>query len=198
MNIQRCTQISHTYSMPFLLLVDMQAEYVSEGRAHYLSTAEACLGNIAALLETTRERRLPIAHFRQLRKGHFFNKASRFSHWITGFVPRANEYVYEHSMPSCFSCAPFCELMNNIQDHEIIIAGLSGDHSCLATITEAYHRGYRATFVRDCSTSRQFGGLSETQTHAVIADLASCYGEVLTLRECVNRLSKWHVARSGM
>jgi nicotinamidase-related amidase len=197
MNVIRISNVVKKCVLPILIFVDLQVEYTSEGRAHYMATAEPAIRNCHTLLQKARELRLPIGHFRQYQTGHFFNSASPFSHWVEGLSPRANEYVYERSLPSCFSSASFCELMNNIEQPEIIMAGLGGERACLSTAIECFHRGFQVTFVYDCSASAALDEMSEADSHDVVADIISIYGEVVALDEMLPRMERYNLLRVG-
>lgn len=168
-------------SWPLLILLDCQVEYVSEGRAYYIQDAGTALANCATLLETARLARMPIAHFRTSIAGHFFNDNTQFAQWVEPLKPRGNEYVFKRSLPSCFSSPAFSDLMASIERPEFIVAGLTGSNACLSTMVDFFHRGYKATFVHDCSASPRVGEISEQDMHRKAECLISLYGAVSSL-----------------
>lgn len=175
-------------SCPLLIMLDCQQEYIADGRAYYLQTAGKALANCASLLEAGRLARLPIAHFRTTLPGHFFNDVTQFAQWVEPLKPRGSEYVYKRSLPSCFSSAEFSDLLAGIDHPELIIAGLTGAQSCLSSMIDCFHRGYKATFVHDCSASAKVGALSEQTMHEQATCLMSLYGKVNSLSEVRARL----------
>lgn len=168
-------------AVPLVALIDLQQEYLAEGRAHYIADTSECLKNCAKLLEMARQRRMPIAHFRRTSRDHFFNRETRFSHWIDDFKPRANEHVFEREQPSCFSQRGFWQLINAIDDPTVIFAGFSGERACLSTAVDAFHQGTRAIFLQDCSATQAIGELDEARSHSIVFDIIRHYAEVTTL-----------------
>jgi nicotinamidase-related amidase len=175
-------------SWPLLMLLDCQSEYLADGRAYHLPSAESALKNCASLLTTARLMRLPVAHFRITLPGYFFNEITQFSQWVEPLRPHGNEYVYKRSLPSCFSSSAFSDLTASIDNPQFIIAGLTGAQSCLSTMIDCFHRGYSATFVHDCSASASIGDLSEQAVHDQVTCLMSLYGRVSSLSEITAQL----------
>jgi nicotinamidase-related amidase len=197
MNVIQVPRLPRRQATPIIALIDLQREFVSDGRAQYLEHAEGAVSNCAHLLHRARELRLPIGHFRQIQNGHFFNRASEFSHWIDIVKPRPNEYIYERSQPSCFSNQPFVDLMRNIEWPEVILVGLGAERSCLSTAIDGFHRGCQITYIDDCSASAAVINDSEFETHSAVRDLISIYGEVTTIGHILRRLECHSFARSG-
>jgi len=197
MNILHMPQTIREQVIPFVAFFDLQKEYVAEGRDRYIAGAEDAVANSILLLRRSRELRLPVGHFRLTQKGQFFNKASKFSHWIEAVKPRPNEYVYDHSSPSCFSNAAFCELMENVTTPEIIFAGLSGERTCLSSAIDGFHRGIQMTFVGDCSASTTIGSWTEKTAHDAVQSLISCYGRVKTLDQVLLRYEQLELQKTG-
>lgn len=189
MNVIRLAGHTRKRTNPIVALIDLQNEFLSEGRAHYLKSAVSTIENCSMLLETARQLKLPIAHFRLLQTGYFFNRASPFSNWVDQVRPRANEYVFDRALPSCFSNPAFDELMREVEYPEVIIAGLGGERGCLSTAVDCFHRGYSATFVTDCSASLPVRNGSESGAHASVVDLISVYADVIPLKHFLDRLT---------
>lgn len=184
-------------SVPLILMIDLQQEYTSEGRAHHIQSGFTAAQNCVRLLEGARQARLPIAHFRQIADGHFFNRQNRFFSWIDGLTPRPSEYVYERTYPSCFSNAEFCALMETIAEPDLIVAGLSGEYSCLSTIIDGYQRGYKMTFVSDCSASCALDSRSEKDCHDFVTSVVSVYAATETLEHMASWFAKAALLRRG-
>ncbi len=172
---------------PLFVMIDLQLEYLTEGRPHYLSGAHETFKNCARLLDKLRELRLPIAHFRQIHVGYNFNRASRFSQWAEPLRPRPSEYMYERRLPSCFNSADFACLMREIEYPEIVICGVTGERACLSTAIDAFNRDCRVTFVADCSASHALADRDEKSTHQVVIDLISVYGDIVSLAEIMRK-----------
>lgn len=190
MNVVQISQFREMDTAPVIALVDLQMEFISEGRAYAIADVEACLDRCATLLEQARSAGLAIAHFRQLRRSTYFNGASPFSDWIDGFKPRGNEMVFERAMPSCYSNPAFCTYMDGIRNPSIVLVGLSGEEACLSTAVDALHRGHDLIFVQDASASRATRNFNEQKTHEVVSDIISVYAETTTSAALVDRLSR--------
>jgi len=174
---------------PILALVDLQKEYVSEGRAFSIGKADNCLANCRRLLAAARERGLPVAHFRQLLSGPFFNESTEFSRWIDEFRPMPSEMVYQRSMPSCYQNEFFCTFMEAMAEPVVLLAGFTADHACLSTVIDAVHRGHRVAFIQDASASQSLGSRTAHDSHAFMTDLISEYCEVISTQEALDRFT---------
>jgi nicotinamidase-related amidase len=198
MNVIRIPKRSAGAAIPLIAMVDLQEEYAADGRAFHIERLDGCLANCQLLLEIARERRFPIAHFRRVTNGHFFNRKTRYADWLQPFQPRANEHVYERNSPSCFSHHSFCGLIENMDDPAIIFAGLSGEQSCLSTAIDSHHRGTRSIFVKDCWATSTIGALSERQSHDVVFDIVPLYAELMPFNTMLRVLSGSGASRGRM
>src|SRR5207244_6459205 len=76
---------------PLMCFLDLQVEYVAEGRALALEERAPWMENCRRLLAFARAERMSIAHFRQLWRGTLLNPATPFAGWIEEFRPRPSE-----------------------------------------------------------------------------------------------------------
>jgi nicotinamidase-related amidase len=176
-------------SAPLLCLVDLQFEYVAEGRPLAIAEREPWLSNCRRLLAFAREHRMPLAHFRQLRRDGLFNPASAYADWIEEFRPRPFEMVFERSKPSCYASDSFLEFMDNMDRPLVILAGLTGEGACLATAIDAFHKNHECIFVADASGSRPLSRLSEVEGHEFLSDVIGLYAELITTSGLVMKYS---------
>jgi nicotinamidase-related amidase len=167
-------------SAPLVCLVDLQVEYVAEGRPLALAGRDPWLDNCARLLAFAREHRMPVAHFRQLRRDGLFNRASPLSDWIDAFRPRPFEMIFEREKPSCYASEAFCDYLANVDQPMIVLAGLTAEGACLATAIEASHRNHGCIFVADASATHALAGVDETKAHAFLCDVIELYAEMAT------------------
>jgi nicotinamidase-related amidase len=177
-------------SYPVLCFIDLQLEYVSDGRALAMDETDPWLGNCRRLLSFAREQRLPIAHFRQLRRGAFLNPATSFSGWIEEFRPRPSEMVFERSMPSCYSAPGFPAMTDNIDDPLIVLSGLTSSGACLATVLDSFHRNHTSCFISDASWSQPLGCASSSEANAFSGEIIRQYSDVMSTDELIEWLSK--------
>ncbi len=181
--------------LPIVCFVDLQVEYVSKGRPFAVDSLEPWMGNCRKLLAFARENRLPIAHFRQLRREAFLNAATDYASWIEEFRPLPSEMIFERSMPSCYSAKAFAAVTQNMDDPVFVIAGLMSTGACLATALDAYHRQHTSLFVADASWSPSIGSASEEESNVFATALIRQYSDVTNIRG----LMEWlHRERVGM
>jgi nicotinamidase-related amidase len=198
MNIVPFPRHLQNTEMPLLALVDLQLEYVAEGRAHFLTGAAACLENCEVILNAARQIGMPIAHFRLLGRGHFFNSATGYAGWVEKFRPRANEHVFEREKPSCYSNVAYCKLLAAVEHPTVIYIGVVGERACLSTAVDGHHRGDASIFVRDCSASGTLGRMDEKQSHAMIFEVISLYAQVADLGDVLPILMAGRTSARGV
>ena len=191
---ERCMNVIHLprqrqQSHPVMCFVDLQLEYVSAGRALAIDEIEPSLGNCRRLLDFSREQRLPIAHFRQLRRGAFLNPATPFAGWIEEFRPRPSEMVFERDLPSCYSAAEFESIADNIDNPILVVCGLTSSGACLATVLDGFHRKHTTCFVADASWSQPLGSADSFETNEMTGEIIRQYAEVLTTEQLIDWLS---------
>ncbi len=181
---------------PLFVFVDLQAEYTAKGRAYALQGMKRCIHNCKRVLEYARKNGLPIAHFRQIHRGAFFNKSSEFVHWLDEFKPIHSEMIFERDLPSCYSNKAFCRLLDNMNNPHIVLLGLTGPQACLSTAVDAYHRNHDVTFLRDCSATPAMGNIPEDRAHHYISQVINLYARVLRTKDFMQehhpKNVKWH------
>ena len=174
---------------PVLALMDLQVEYVAEDRAYFIEQKDRCLGNCGRLLDAARERGLPVAHFRQLLPGPYFNEHSALSGWIEDFRPLPNEAVYQRDVPSAYRNEIFRTFMDAMDEPLVLLAGLTSERACLSTVIDAVHLGHRIAFIEDASASTGFAGRSAAESHAFASDLVAEFCEVMSTDEALERFA---------
>jgi len=174
---------------PLICFLDLQIEYVAEGRALALEERTPWTENCRRLLAFARAERMSIAHFRQLWRGTLLNPATPFAGWIEEFRPRPSEMVFERDMPSCYAADGFVSVLDNIDSPRLVLAGLTGHGACLATVLDGFHRKHQITFVHDASATPQLGKLSAPESHAYLAEVMTCYAEVMSTQQIIQQLS---------
>jgi len=191
---------SRREAAPLMCFLDLQVEYVAEGRALALEERAPWLENCRRLLAFARTERMSIAHFRQLWRGTLLNPATPFAGWIEEFRPRPSEMVFERNLPSCYAAEGFASILDNIDVPQLILAGLTGHGACLATVLDGFHRKHQITFIQDASATPRLGRLSAAEAHSYLAEIINCYAEVVSTEQIIEQLSgpTWKVdAMSG-
>lgn len=177
MNVIQLHQHRFDDDVPLVAFIDLQERSLGKEGSECLPRA---LANTATLLTFARRLRLPIAHF-------CFRSRSRIAcsaggaKWISGFEPRTNEHVFERDRPSCLSNEAFQRMLGSICEPNIVFAGICAHGGCLATAVDIHDRGYRGTFVKDCSTSIILGELGSRASLEAVYQVIGHYARVTTL-----------------
>ncbi len=164
-------------SVPIVVFVDMQQEYLAKPRLLAISEIDRALDNCRRVLAHSRAIGLPVAFIRMLNESAFFNRATPFVRWIDGFEPYRNEMVFERNSPSCYSCEPFAALVNQCRGG-FVLAGFAGESACLSTLIDAYHRDHKVTYLCDASASHALDEMPADEIHRAVSKISGVYGEV--------------------
>lgn len=196
-NVVRLRSYVDPSRVPTLVVVDPQQEYISAPRMFALPEIEAALENCLVAVTHARAVGLPIAFTRLIRQAPFFNRATRFSQWIEGLQPSANDMVFERDRPSCYASDRFAEMMQLSGGGNIVIAGFAGETACLATAIDAYHRGHRATFLSDASASHALGDIVAVEAHRAVSRIIGLYGSVMTTQAWIDDMEPVVAVQGG-
>lgn len=172
-------------TVPTVVMVDLQQEYVAPPRRMAVPAATEALVHCSTLLAHARAMGFPVAFMKWVPRAPFFNAASRFSHWIEGFFPLPTEMVFERELPSCYANNDFAGVMDEGAGGNIVLAGFAGESACLSTVIDAYHRGHRVTFLSDASASHALDAVTAANVHSLLSKILSLYGNVTTTAEWI-------------
>jgi hypothetical protein len=67
---------------PILVCADLQTEYLTEGRSHVVTDAEAITAHCLELLTLWRGNLWPVMHLKRIAQAAWFNPASNLTNWI--------------------------------------------------------------------------------------------------------------------
>jgi nicotinamidase-related amidase len=196
-NVVRLRPFVDPLTVPTVVLVDLQQEYVAAPRRMAVPDASAALAQCSLLLEHARDMGFPVAFMKRVTHAPFFNAATRFSHWIDGFSPLPTEMVFERELPSCYANSDFACFMNEGAGVNIVLAGFAGESACLSTVIDAYHRGHRVTFLADASASHAVETVTASNVHSLLSKVLGLYATVATTAEWIEATSQWPIA-SGL
>jgi nicotinamidase-related amidase len=174
--------LSDSSVAPCLVLVDMQQEYIAGSRLMALPHAGSALENCRAALDHARSKGFPVAFIRQFSRSAYFNPATAFSGWISGFEPTGGDMVFERESPSCYSSVQFAQFMDGCGGH-FALAGFAGETACLSTAIDAFHRKHRFSYLADASASHGLGDLSAADVHKAVTGIVGVYGEIVATRD---------------
>ena len=183
-NVVDLRRLTHSAAIPTLVLVDLQQEYDAVPRAFALTKIDDALANCRDILAHARSLGIPVAFTRLVGQSPFFNPATRFSHWISGFEPNKSDMIFDRAQPSCYSSEEFAEIITS-SGGNLVIAGFAGETACLATAIDAFHRGHRLVYIADASASHSLDDISASDVHNVITRLVGLYGDVVTTRSWI-------------
>jgi nicotinamidase-related amidase len=196
-NVVRLRAFVDPSRVPSLVMIDLQQEYVSAPRLFAIPNAEPALENCLLALAHARAMGMPVAFTRLVRQAPFFNRATRFSHWIDGVDPSPSDMVFERERPSCYASERFAEMMDLAGGGSLVIAGFAGETACLATAIDAYHRGHRVTFLSDASASHGLADIDAAAMHQSVTALIGLYANVVTTKDWIAELAAADAAREG-
>jgi nicotinamidase-related amidase len=140
---------------PILVCADLQTEYVTEGRSHVISDADAITSRCLELMTSWRDNLWPVMHLKRIAQAAWFNPASNLTNWIAEFKPRPGELTFEHPLPSAYSSTRFAEYMSNLRSTRCVLMGFSLDETILSTVVDGFHRSHRYQIVSDAVACRR-------------------------------------------
>src|SRR5256885_366316 len=92
---------------PILVCADLQTEYLTEGRSHTVSDAQAVASRCLKLKTLGRGNLWPVMHQKRIAQAACFNPASNLTDWIAELKPRPGELTFQHPLPSAYSSTRF-------------------------------------------------------------------------------------------
>ncbi len=155
MMIDRKFAMSVYNDPPILICADFQTEYLTEGRSHVISDAEAITSRCLELLTLWRNNLWPVMHLKRIAHAAWFNPASNLTDWIAALKPKPGELTFEHPLPSAYSSTRFAEYMANMKAIRCVMQGFSLDETILSTVVDGFHRSHSYQIVRDAVACRR-------------------------------------------
>jgi nicotinamidase-related amidase len=177
---------ANSSSVPIVVFVDMQQEYLAKPRLLAISQIDRALDNCRRVLDHARSIGLPVAFIRMVNESAFFNRATPFVRWIEGFEPCRNEMIFERSSPSCYSCEPFTALVNQCRGG-IVLAGFAGEAACLSTMIDAFHRNHKVTYLCDASASHALDEMPADDVHRAVSKISGVYADVFETADWIEQ-----------
>ena len=162
---------------PILVCADLQTEYLTEGRSHVISDAEAISSRCLELMTLWRNNLWPIIHLKRIAQAAWFNPASNLTDWIAELKPRPGELAFEHPLPSAYSSTRFADYMSNMKNIRCVLSGFSLDETILSTVVDGFHRSHRYHVVSDAVACRRPGvGDAASYKQAVVKVIGNYAG----------------------
>jgi nicotinamidase-related amidase len=182
--------------MPTLVLVDLHDGHPPDTnpgpeRDDYRRALDRC----RAVLTYARSSGFPIAFVRHNSPAPSFLATQACPSWVHDIRPTRSEMVFERAMPSCYASSEFAQMAQ--RSRKLVLAGLFGESSCLATVVEGFGRNHHFIYLADASVSREIDSLSADDMHRGVAAIASRYCEVMSTEAWIGRTRKLGAAGSA-
>jgi nicotinamidase-related amidase len=169
--------------------VDLHGEPSPEERAGLDDACfAAALEKCRDALDSARRLRIPVAFVRRTAAPASLFSPQSYPSWIGGFRPQRSDMIFERVMPSCYASLEFSDMVR--RHGEVVLAGVFGETSCLATLIEAYGRAEPFTYLADASVSRGRNGISAAGMHRGVVEIASFYSNVSSTDAWIERVSR--------
>jgi Amidases related to nicotinamidase len=139
---------------PILICADLQTEYVTEGRSHVITDAEAITSRCLQLMTVWRDNLWPVMHFKTDRPGSVVQSGVEADGLDCGAEAEAGGATFEHPLPSAYSSTRFAEYMSNMKNIRCVLLGFSLDETILSTVVDGFHRSHRYEVVSDAVACR--------------------------------------------
>jgi nicotinamidase-related amidase len=175
--------------VPTLVLVDLHQAHSSEAEVD-LRTNDfiAALEQCRAALSHARRHDLPVAFVRHISPPRSFLANPAYPSWLGDIRPRRSDMIFERAFPSCYASSEFAQMA--LRSRDLVLAGLFGETSCLATLMEGYGRGHAFTYLADASVSRGVDSIPPDQMHRSVTAIASIYSDVCSTQAWMRRISQ--------
>ncbi len=175
---------------PLLVCADLQTEYLTEGRRHVISDAEAITARCLELMTLWRDNLWPVMHLKRIAQAAWFNPASNLTDWIAELKPRPGELTFEHPLPSAYSSARFAEYMSNMRSIRCVLMGFSLDETVLSTVVDGFHRSHRYQVVSDAVACRRPGVGDAASYKLAVVKVISNFAGVLGAADLIEASGK--------
>jgi nicotinamidase-related amidase len=168
---------------PTLVLMDLQQEQLTSSMVP-ATVLDHVLTNCEAAMQRARANKLPVAFARLIPRSQMTNPATPQLRWIDRFAPTRSDMIFDRDRPSCYASPEFSDVIDHGSRY-FVLAGLTGEASCLSTAIDAFHRGHKVTFLSDASASRAVSTLDSADTHRAVTELIALYASVMTTTEWI-------------
>src|SRR5206468_4304781 len=99
---------------PTIVAIDLQNEYVTQGRPFFLKGIEASLDKCRTIIAEARRRGWTLVHVQHVQDGAMFNPETPFAGFIEGCQPLPRERVFVKSKLSAYTNPGFGRLMSKL------------------------------------------------------------------------------------
>ena len=171
-----------------ILAIDIQNEYITEGRPFHICSIQDSLRNAAMIITSARLESIPVWHVKHEQTERIFVKGNPLTDFVDSCKPQKDEKVFSKDLYSCFSSKEFTESLAAEKPDEIIIIGYGSSMCCLCTTIEGIHRGYQFMIVEDATASKANGDISESEMHRSALNILKQYTKIIKTDELIQGL----------
>lgn len=168
-----------------LVVIDIQKEYSTKGRAFYIENIGETLDKAKKILEFAREKKWEIIHVKHEQDGEIFNKNLEFTGYIEGFIPLDEECEFIKNNYSCYTNKEFKEFMKRNIENDIYVMGYSSTMCILSTIIDGYHRKNKIIYIEDASNAKPEEGATSEELHKYMKIVLSKYCKLIDTESLV-------------
>src|SRR5437879_13620137 len=106
---------------PILVCADLQTEYLTEGRSHVISDAEAITSRCLELMTLWRNNLWPVMHLKRIAQAAWFNPAANLTDWTPELKPRPGELPFAHPPRTAYTSTRPAEPMTTPTDTPTVV-----------------------------------------------------------------------------
>ena len=184
---------------PALLIIDMQNDFVLEGRPLRVAGARAVIPNIQKVLDAFRAKHLPVFHILRVhrkdgsdveiirqelfRKQPFAVEGTPGAAVIDELAPLPGEYVIPKVRMSAFVGTELDLMLRNLGIKELVVTGIQTPNCIRATVFDATAYNYPVILAADATGSRS------DEIHAAnVRDMKNIGVRVMNTRDLIAAL----------
>lgn len=179
-----------------LILIDIQMDYFKGGACELINPIEASL-KAKSLLETFREKKLPLFHIQHINEirpnATFFLPNTKGIEIHENVKPLEREVVIQKNFPNSFLQTNLENELEKLNIKELVICGMMS-HMCVdATTRAAFDLGFKCTVAHDACTTKNLEFQGEVVPHqqvhhAFMSALSAVYATMKTTEEIIRKL----------
>jgi nicotinamidase-related amidase len=173
-----------------LLLIDVQKEYILEGRPLYIADAPKVIDRLAQALVLWHRHGWPVVHIHheEAADAKLFAKGSAAQQPHRALVIRPSDGMIVKSRPGAFFGTELEQWLRDKKVDAVLLGGFMTHMCCDTTAREADARGFKVYFPSDGTSSpplpdRGFGVISPAQLKAQVLTVMHSFAAVAPLAE---------------
>jgi ureidoacrylate peracid hydrolase len=178
-----------TATKKIVLAIDIQREYVTEGRPFHIAGIDSSLPNVRKVIDGARDAGVPVWHVQHVQDGAIFDRNTEYIDFVGGFEPLEGEPTFQKDMYSAFSTPALAQAVTEAEPEEIVVIGYGTSLCCISTIIDGLHRGHSFTLVEDATGAKNANGVSEDDMHQSAVNVLRQFAKIKSTDEVVAELA---------